>query len=214
MSEQRKTICLCGALAGGKTTLIRGLSRALDGASMLLFDDYEAYGEWPSDMAAWLAEGCDPSQVRVPRLRQDLEALLCGEPVKHPKSESPIPPSDILFVEDPFGRTRPDIQELYDLVLYVELPPDLSVVRMAQRALGLGLGVADSPFDALSRDELMARCRTAQGWLSNYAALRDMYTVLAEPVRASADVFLDGRKAPDELLADALLAIRERGYGR
>ena len=214
MSEQRVVICLCGSLAGGKTTLIRRLSQALHGASTLLFDEYDAYGEWPSDMAGWLAEGCDPGQVRVPRLRQDVDALLRGEAVKHPKSESPIHPSDILLVEDPFGRTRPDIQQLYELVLYVDLPPDLSVVRMAQRALGLGLNAADDPFEALSRDELATRCRTAQGWLSIYALLRDMYTVLAAPVRASADVVLDGRKSPDDLLEDALAAIGKRGYGR
>jgi len=214
VSDKRMVICLRGALAGGKTTLLRALSQELDGASTLLFDDYEAYGEWPSDMGAWLAGGCDPGEVRVPRLRQDVEALLRGESVNHPKSESTIPPSAFLLVEDPFGRTRPDICELFDLVLYVELPPDLSVVRMAQRALGLGLDAADKPFDALSRDELAARCRTAQGWLSNYAALRDMYTVLAEPVRASADVLLDGRKPPDELREDARASIREHGYGR
>jgi len=209
VSERPKAICCCGALAGGKTTLLRGLSQALGGAATLLFDDYEAYGEWPSDRAAWLAGGCDPSQVRVPRLCEDLEALLRGEAVRHPKDESPIPPSRILLVEDPFGRTRPDICELYDLVLYVDLPADLSVVRVVQRALGLGLDASETAIDELPQRDLVERVRAAQGWLSHYAALRDMYTVLAKPVRASADAVLDGRKKPDELVGDALAVIRK-----
>ena len=211
MSDQPTVICLSGALAAGKTTLIRRISQKLDGASTLLFDDYEAYGEWPSDMEAWLAGGCDPNRVRVPRLRQDVEALLRGEGVRHPTDDSLIPPSEILLVEDPFGRTRPDIQQLYDLVLYVGLPADLSVVRMVKRALGFGLDASDTAIEDLSQSDLAERIRAAHGWLTRYAALRDMYTVLAEPVRTSADVILDGRKPTDELCKDALDALREHG---
>ena len=211
MSHDRSVICLCGALAGGKTTLVRRLSVALDGASILLFDDYEAFGEWPEDMRAWLAEGCDPSRVRVPRLRQDLEALLDGLPVKHPLDEHEIRPSRVLLVEDPFGRTRPDIRALYDVVLYIDLPPDLGVVRMAQRALGLGFDGGDKTIDTLSRNDLAERVRAADRWLTSYTALRDMYTDLAEPVRASADAILDGRQSPEVLAEAALAAIREHG---
>ena len=211
MSHDRPVICLCGALAGGKTTLIRRLSKALDGSSILLFDDYEAFSEWPEDLKAWLAQGCDPSRVRVPRLRQDLEALDAGRPVRHPLDEHEIRPSRVLLVEDPFGRTRPDIRALYDLVLYIDLPPDLSVVRMAQRVLGLGLDRVDEAIETLSRNDLAERVHAAARWLANYASLRDMYTVLAKPVRTSADAILNGRQSPDDLREEALAAIREHG---
>lgn len=211
MSHDRPVVCLCGALAGGKTTLIRRLSTALDDASILLFDEYDAFGEWPENLASWLEEGCDPSRVRVPRLCQDLAALVDGRTVEDPSDGHTVSPSHVVLVEDPFGRTRPDIRSLYDLVLYIDLPADLSVARLVRRALGLGLDAADDAFDALERDELVARCRTAQGWLANYAVLRDMYTVLAEPVRTTADAILDGRKPPEELVAEAMAVFHERG---
>ena len=129
-------VCICGVLAAGKTTLIGSLPEWLGGAATLVFDDYEAYGEWPQDMRQWMAQGADPGQIRVPRMKQDLEALIAGHSIKHPIDGRAIEPSSVILVEDPFGRTRPDIQDLYDLVLFVDLPWDLSVVRMAQRALG------------------------------------------------------------------------------
>ena len=214
MDEDRAVICICGVLASGKTTLVRRLSDGLDGASVLVFDEYEAFSEWPADFEAWRAEGCDPSQVRVPRLREDLEALHAGQSVTHPMDEHEVQPSPLLLVEDPFGRTRPDIRALYDLVLFVDLPFDLSVVRMAQRALNLGLDRHGTPVGERSRDELAEQVERAESWLANYTMLRDMYTVLAEPVRASADAVLDGRQPPDALYEEALVTIRDRGYLR
>jgi len=191
-------ICICGVLAAGKTTLIRRLSERLDGASTLIFDEYETYGEWPEDMRQWMADGADPGQVCVPRLREDLEALLAGHTVEHPIDGHTIQPSSVILVEDPFGRTRPDIQDLYDLVLFLDLPWDLSVVRMAQHAL--------EP----AEEDPSVRVVNAQRWLANYVALRVMYTTLAEPVRSSADVILDAQRSPAELLDDALAAIRQK----
>ena len=159
-----------------------------------------------------LPGGCDPSQVHVPRLRHDVEALLRGQSVRHPTDDSLIPPSEILLVEDPFGRTRPDIRQLYDLVLFVDLPADLSVVRMVKRALGFGFNESAAAIEDLSHSDLAERIRAAHGWLTHYAAVRDMYTILAEPVRSTADVILDGRKPPDELCEDALDALREHGH--
>jgi len=184
-------------LAAGKTTLLRNLPKWLDRAATLIFDEYEAFGEWPDDMGLWMAEGADPGQVRVPRMRQDLEALIAGNSIQHPIDGHAIQPSSVILVEDPFGRTRPDIRDLYDLVLFLDLPWDLSVVRMAQRAL------------APAEDDPLTRIGNAQQLLANYVALRSMYTTLAEPVRSSADVVLDAQKPAEALLEAAITAIRQ-----
>ena len=197
-ADAPRVVCICGVLAAGKTTLIRSLPERLGSAATLVFDDYEAYGEWPQDMRQWMAQGADPGQARVPRMKQDLESLIRGNSVHHPIDGRAMAPSDVILVEDPFGRTRPDIRDLYDLVLFLDLPWDLSVVRMVQRAL------------ASSEGDPAARIESAQRWLANYVARRTMYTTLAEPVRASADVVLDAQKPSDDVLEDALAEIRQK----
>ncbi len=212
-SEVQKpvVVCIAGALAGGKTTLIRRLAEKLGGAAILLFDDYDAYAEWPADIAEWLAEGADPGRVRVPRLRQDLESLLSGRPARHPIDEHEIAPSPIVLLEDPFGRTRTDMRELIDLVLFVDLPIDLSVLRMTRRALGLDPAMSAEDLSRLTAEDLRGRIEAALQWLDGYEARRTMYTTLAEPVRASADVILDGVQPVESVLDDALRAI-ERAF--
>ena len=68
-----KVIGIAGGVPTEKTTLIRRVAKEL-GAVTLLFDDCNRFGEWPQDLPAWLAEGADPPQVRVPRLAEDLRA--------------------------------------------------------------------------------------------------------------------------------------------
>ena len=205
-------ICIAGALAGGKTTLVHALAEKLGGAAVLLFDDYDAFAEWPANTNEWIAQGADPSRIRVPRLLQDLESLLDGRPVRHPIDGRTISPSPIVLLEDPTGRTRPEIRKLIDLVLFVDLPIDLSVLRMTRRALGLAPSTTVEDLSGLTAADLQGRIAAALQWLDNYEARRTMYTTLAEPVRASADVILDGAQPVESVLGDALHVI-ERALG-
>lgn len=202
-------VCICGFLAAGKTTLIRGLSDKHDGAAVLIFDEYGKHCEWPKDFAQWISQGADPSCVGNPRLRQDLESLLAGQSIQHPLDEHTISSSPVILLEDPFGRTRPDIKDLIDLVLFVDLPTDLSVLRLAQRALGLDSSLSHENLSGLPKDDLVQRIGNAQRKLDDYARHRVMYTTLIQPVRATADVILDAMKPAEAVYEDALAAIEQ-----
>jgi len=206
-------VCICGFLAAGKTTLIHGLSEKLDNVAVLVFDEYGKHSEWPKDFAQWIAQGGDPSYVRNPRLQKDLELLLDGRSIQHPLDQHVISSSPIILLEDPFGRTRPDITKLIDLVLFVDLPTDLSVTRLAQRALGLDSSLSYEDLSGLPKEDLVKRIEATQRVLDDYAQHRVMYTVLIEPVRATADIILDGAKSVEEVLEDALEAISRRVEG-
>jgi uridine kinase len=208
--ERPIVVCICGTLAAGKTTLIRSLSQKFDGAALLLFDEYEQFGQWPEDFGQWIAGGCDPSKVANPRLRADLQSLRSGCAICHPIDEHVIDPSPIILLEDPFGRTRPDNADLIDLVIFVDLPWDLSVARMTQRALGLDTLPSEGALRDVSKDDLIARIELARTWLSAYVARREMYTTLSEPVRATADAILDATQPPNTVLANALEEIGQR----
>lgn|GEM_PF-2027576 len=211
MSESMKkrsfVVCICGTLAAGKTTLIRSLSESLAGSAVLVFDEYEQFGQWPQDFGQWIAEGCDPGEVANPQLRADLQSLQSGRAVCHPLSNQRIDPSPITLLEDPFGRTRPDNAALIDLVLFLDLPWDLSVARMAQRALGLDRPEPQGSLEDASRDDLVARIDSARQWLDDYISRREMYTTLSGTVRATADVILDATQPAATVLMKALEAI-------
>jgi uridine kinase len=202
-------VCICGTLAAGKTTLIRSLSEHLEGSAVLVFDEYEQFGQWPQDFGQWIAEGCNPGEVTNSQLREDLQSLQSGCAICHPTGKHRIDPSPIILLEDPFGRTRPDNADLIDLVLFVDLPWDLSVVRMAQRALKLDDLASQGELTNVSKDDLIERIESARNWLFGYVARREMYTALSEPVRRSADVILDGMREPRAVLEDALAAINQ-----
>lgn len=206
--EQPRVVCICGVLAAGKTTLIRSLSEQLGGSAFLVFDEYDQFTQWPQDFGHWLAEGCPPGDVTNPRLKQDLQSLQTGSAISHPIDNHRIDPSSIILLEDPFGRTRPDNADLIDQVLFVDLPWDLSVVRMAQRVLGLDNLADQGELVDESKGDLIERIESARTWLSSYVARREMYTTLLAPVRETADVILDAAQPATTVLMKAVEAIR------
>ena len=208
-NERPMVVCICGVLAAGKTTLIRSLSEQFTGSAVLVFDEYQEHCEWPQDLAQWMAEGCDPSDVRNPRLMQDLKLLRSGNAIHHPTDEHTIEPSPIILLEDPFGRTRPDNADLIDLVLFVDLPWDLSVARMVQRALGLRDLTSQLEANDIPKDEIVARIDSARAWLAGYVSRREMYTRASAPVRATADVILDAMNPADAVSKAALGEIEQ-----
>ena len=204
-----QVICIAGRLAAGKTTLVRSLAREL-GASALLFDEYQDTCDWPPDLNVWLAAGADTSMVSNARLSKDLAALVTGESVRHPLTDKTIEATDLILLEDPFGRTRPDTASLIDHVLFVDLPSDLSVVRLMQRGMNVpSLDTAASEIEQLSKDEATQRLLVMRLWLANYLALREMYVVVSDRVRDSSDHVLDSSGLQEELLAEALQIIRK-----
>jgi len=209
-NEPPTVVCICGTLAAGKSTLIRNVIEHIPGSAVLMFDEYAATCEWPHDVSQWIEHGCDPGAVSNPRLREDLQSLLAGSAIRHPIDEHIIEPSPIILLEDPFGRTRPDNADLIDLVLFVDLPWDLSVARMVQRALGLEDLSSRFELNNVPKDEVVARIDSARTWLSAYVARREMYTSLSEPVRATADVVLSGMAPALDVLERTLAVISER----
>ena len=218
MSDQRQStghpesrsrplvVCICGMLASGKSTLARALAVHWRPAPVLAFDDYEEYALWPSDVQMWVRDGADPALVSNSRLRDDLHELVNGRSVQHPLTRTELMPSPLVLLEDPFGRTRPDIRDLIDFVLFVDLPTDLSVVRLVRRALSPSSTIASPDSDQGSASTAETRIQATERWLDHYVAHRQMYTAphLLGRVRESSDIILDGGKSKEEVRAQAI----------
>lgn len=205
-------VCICGMLASGKSTLVRALAAHWASVPVLAFDDYEQHARWPADMQQWLRDGADPSLVSNSRLRDDLDTLVHGRPVQHPLTQADLMPSPLVLLEDPFGRTRPDIRDLIDVVFFVDLPADLSVVRLVRRAL-LQSPPSSSPHAMEDSDRApMERIAATEQWLDHYVSHRAMYTAprLLDPVRESSDIVLNGEESKEQVFSAAVSHIERR----
>jgi len=198
-------------LASGKSTLVHALAQHWLGSPILAFDEYAQHATWPSNMQKWLQDGADPEQVSNRRLHDDLAALIDGREALHPLTGITLAPAPLVLLEDPFGRTRPDIAAWIDYVLFIDIPTDVSIIRLVQRTLALSATRSSRTAAATSDARAAERIDEVLQWLNHYLAHRDMYTSpqLIEPIRDSSDVVLSGDGAPSTVKEDAVFHIEQ-----
>jgi len=92
-------------------------------------------------------------------------------------------------------------------VIYVDVPQDVCVVRVAQRAMGMGGADFESAVEAESREELAKRLQAGAFWLTHYMRMRPIYMGVSNRVKQKADIVLDGMRTVDEIARQALGAI-------
>ena len=205
--EKPRVIVISGSVGSGKSTLVEKLAEMLPGAPTMTFDQYEQFAEWPQDMEQWFRQGADPNQIKIPRMKEDLLSLLAGESITHPLDNRVVDSSTHILIEEPSGRERQEIAEYVDLVMYVDVPQDVCVVRVAQRAMGMAGADFESAVEAESREELLKRLQAGAFWLTHYMRMRPIYIDVSNRVKQKADIVLDGMGSADEIARQALGAI-------
>jgi uridine kinase len=203
-------IVISGSVASGKSTLAARLSELLGGAPTLIFDHYTQYAEWPKNIEQWIEQGADPSYVRVPRLKEDLVSLLDGREIVYPVDEQVVQPAEYIIVEEPSGRERQEIGGYVDLVVFVDVPQDVCVVRLVQRAIDMPVWDSEGTFERESREDVVRRLNAVAMWIAHYMRVRSMYIKVSDLVKQRADVVIDGLQAPDEIANEVLGIIRDR----
>lgn len=185
-------IAVAGSVASGKSTVAKALSEQLNDAPVLAWDHYEEYVEWPPDMARWMQEGCDMAQVRNPRLRDDLLALLDGSCAIDPRTGIELSAGPYIVLEEPSGRERRDISRHISSVVFVDVPQDICVARMVARAMDMAVWRAKGTYAAEGREDLARLLDATATWLDHYFHVRDMYLGVSDRVRGRADLVVDG----------------------
>jgi uridine kinase len=191
-------ICIAGTSGAGKTTLTRALSRRCDDASVVSFDDYAyaAPSVVPSDSFRWLAEGADPAAWHVPNLTADLLELRQGRSIHHPGTRHVITPTPIIVLEEPFGRSRPELAMVIDFVAVLDTPLDVALARRLLR---------DLRSDEASR--LPSVSSRHSGLLEAYLdGIRDLYITVQRLALEQADIVLDGL-SPPEVMVDKITSL-------
>jgi adenylate kinase family enzyme len=120
-----------------------------------------------------------------------------------------IHPSDIILVEEPFGLERGEINEFINLVVFIDVPRDVCVVRLMQRALGTNEHDFEERIEGETREELLKRVKSAAFWLKHYMWIRPGLK-LTEIIQRRSDIIVDGMKPVDEMAQEVLAEIKRR----
>lgn len=205
-------IVLTGNAASGKSTLAIKLSERLQGLAVLKFDDYfETMQGWPNNLNGWINDGADVSEWRNPKFAQDIKRLLVGKRIEHPISKRLIEPSSIILLEDPTGRGRKEIADLIDYSFFLDIPNDISLIRILKRWLDLET-ITKSGLNAKMKEEnptelLEQIIIFLKKYLNSY---RNMYIVVCERTKRDADLILDGMKPSEALVTEVVNFLKER----
>ena len=119
-----KVVAVSGMSGSGKTSLVKSLATSLS-CPYLLFDDFVDKTSYPKNMAQWVANGAQTSEIKTPRMDIALRELLS-------KSAT-----DYIFIEEPFGRNRSPISSLINKVVFLDIPMDICLARTISRNIAL-----------------------------------------------------------------------------
>ena len=210
MKSKSKVIVISGSVGSGKSTIAAKLSRLLKDAPILKFDDYEKYIEWPADMAQWMKDGFDPNAIRIPKLKDDLVSLRKGEAINYPVDNQEIKAEEFIILEEPSGQQRAEISELIDLVIYIDVPQDVCVIRMIHRTIAMEVWHSAGTFENEPKEEIVRQLDSVATWLNQYQKARQMYMTVSEVVKNNSDVVVNGLLPIDEIVNEIIDEIRVR----
>lgn len=198
-------IAVAAPIGGGKTAVSRSVAAQLPGTAVLSFDHYEqATGQPIQNLQGWLQRGADFDEFVVPALREDLARLKRGEAVHDPATRAVIAPGRYLVFENPLGREARSLAPFVDLLLWVDVPPDVALARKLRELVGRLRQESGRERDA-------ERLAWLEQYLENYlAVVREILQLQRERVTARADLVLSGMRDPEEIAREAAAEIRRR----
>jgi len=193
---------VAGSVASGKSTVSKMLSRSLRDAPILTFDHYEDNVQWPENMEQWVQDGYNPRDIKVPKLKNDLLLLLAGETINFPFTNNFIFPAKYIIIEEPSGREREEIRDLIDLVVFIDTPQDICVLRMILREIDLDEWSAKKSSENISSDFLKQQLTSVVNWTDQYKRARNMYIGVSNLVKMNADIVVDGMLPDTDIISN------------
>ena len=175
-----KIIGIVGASGSGKTTIAGALAECCGNTCLISQDNW--YKPLPDDVDAERWNFDDPAVIDLPQLAADLATLKSGRAANGPRyifsthKRAPdtitLKPAPVIIVEGLFLFTTPELREIFDLKVFIDVPLDTCLQRRVQR-------------DVLERgrSEKMIRKRWAQ-------QVEPMFKEHVEPTLKLADFIL------------------------
>jgi len=177
-------IGIAGGTGSGKTTVANViLQRA--GAAHIAFLPHDAYYKDLEDLPPFARQTLNfdhPDSLETSLLVEHLRHLRAGEPVEIPVYDftthsrttrtTRVEPQPIILVEGILIFAEPELQELFDVRIFVDTAPDVRFIRRLQR-------------------DVKERGRTVESVIQQYEnSVRPMHLEFVEPSKRYADVII------------------------
>jgi uridine kinase len=203
-------IAVSSVLGGGKTTLVKRTAELLDGASTLFLDDYEM--ERPKDLHNWIRDGADMNEWKTPQFVRDVRALRNGESIVYPVGGTIVQPTEYVVIEDPMGRTRDEIAENIDLMVFIDTPIGIGLVRQLLRDY-IDHTTPENMENATKEEyaqKIIEVLTSMKSWLHLYLdVFGEAYGEALRQVKPSCDLVLDWRLQVDRMAKQIAAAAKE-----
>jgi len=210
-------VAVSGYSGSGKSTVVTRLSSSFNCAA-LFFDDYASRKDFPDNLSVWLRDGGDPNEISTPLFHNHLIQLINGQPIElvkgngwakeyginHSEEEvQTIMPSPLIIVEEPFGRERQDLRELIDIVVYLDIEPEIALARRIHDLI------------QYLRNDSEVLINLLDHFLFDYLyqGVKDMYIHIGKKVKANSDLIINANRNIDEIVIEISELIRNsKGY--
>ncbi|SER23606.1 Uridine kinase [Gracilibacillus ureilyticus] len=190
-----KIFCISGPSGAGKSSLIENTVKILDNAVSFYFDAYDSTLMFPENVMEKLSNGdiISPADVKNDLFMEDLKLLVSGHAVTDPWGRT-LQPSDIIILEEPYGRLRQEMDMLIHKLIVIDLPMEISLARRILRNINKDFA-AKTPEERLEQvNEYLTGFVNGTGWANAY-----LYNLLKE----TSDYTIDGLQSA-EIMADQL----------
>lgn len=183
MGEPSFGICIGGGTGAGKTTVAREVTARVDDAATVI--PLDNYYEDLSHMDFEERKNVNydhPRAFEWELLRADLSALLSGETIEMPQYDFTehnradetvtVEPTDVVVLEGILALYDDDINDLFDLHIYVETDADVRILRRIRR-------------------DVIERGRELEGVIDQYlSTVKPMHEQFVEPTKKDADIII------------------------
>ncbi len=201
-------LALSGPSGSGKTELVKRLVDDIQHSDSIRFDDYDHLHEWPADVKTWVKNGVDLSQFRSPQFLADLGTLKRGGQIENPFTRRTVGPAETLIVETFFGRDQPDLAQLVDFVVCLNIPLEICIARRILRDIR---GISDEDEKLTGTINHKRIVHHVSNYCSRYLDYtRDYYARCCGRAVARCDVELKEIRTPQEHVADIRNALGDR----
>lgn len=125
MLQQKPIIIAIAAVSGGgKTTITTELSKHINNAKTLFFDDYD-FDNCPDDICKWVDSGADYNAWHLEPLIADIKLLLSEENQCF----------DYILLDYPFAYKNKEMGQFIDFTIFIDTPLDIAMARRIKKGV-------------------------------------------------------------------------------